>query len=220
MSPIPFLRRKPKEGLAPVIMFDFDGVIADSFEVFYAEFGAAVRALGFERLSTRESLLQLFEGNMFRSLVKMGFPMRKLRNLGKEFQPRIAAANETVEPFAGMPELLAELAAAHPTYIITSNQTAAIERFLERFQVEGVRDVLGADKEPSKVKKIRRVSRNYRGHTPWYIGDTKGDMLEGNEAGAITVGAAWGWHGEAKLLEGAARHIVHSPADLRKLFLS
>ncbi len=212
-------RRAPKEGLPPVIMFDFDGVIADSFEVFYHEFSAAIETIGFVKLSSRESLLKLMEGNMFASLVKLGFPMRKLRALGKEFQPRIEAANARVEPFAGMPELLSELAAAWPTYVITSNQTSAIEHFLARYQVSGVLDVIGADKEPSKVKKIRKVLRNHRGCTPWYIGDTKGDMLEGNEAGAMTVAVTWGWHKEAKMLEGKPKRVVHTPEELRALFL-
>lgn len=212
-------RRAPKQGLPPVIMFDFDGVIADSFEIFYEEFSSAVRALGFEHLSNKESMLDLFEGNMFVSLVKMGFPIRKLKKLGEEFKPRIEAANTQVEPYADMPELLAELAAVFPVYVITSNQTAAIERFLTRFQIEGVRDVIGADKEASKVKKIKRVMKLHKGCTPWYIGDTKGDMLEGNEAGALSVGAAWGWHGETRLRGGDPHCIVHTPAELRALFL-
>lgn len=219
MKMLRVFRRAPVEGLPPVIMFDFDGVIADSFEVFHAEFSAAVASLGFDKLSSRESLLSLFEGNMFQTLVKMGFPLRKLKALGREFQPRIAEANLRVQPFAGMPELLAELAAAWPTYVITSNQTEAIEGFLERYRIANVRDVLGADKEPSKVKKIRKVMRGHKGCTPWYIGDTKGDMLEGNEAGAITVAAAWGWHSEAKLREGNPGRVVRTPEELRALFL-
>lgn len=213
------LRRKPQEGLPPVIMFDFDGVIADSFEVFYAEFSAAVRALGFEKLNSPEAMLDLFDGNMFQSLVKIGFPLHKLKALGEEFKPKIAAANTRVKPFAGMPELLAELAAAHPTYVITSNQTAAIERFLAEHQIANVRDVLGADKEPSKVKKIRVVKKLHKGCTPWYIGDTRGDMLEGNHAGAISVAVTWGWHPEARLRTGKPGRVVHSPAELRALFL-
>jgi len=219
MSAFSIFRRKPKEGLPPVIMFDFDGVVADSFEVFYAEFTAATRALGFEKLSNREALLDLFDGNMFTSLVKMGFPIHKLKGLSEEFKPKIAAANTRVKPFEGMPELLAELAAAHPTYVITSNQTVAIERFLADHKIANIHDVLGADKEPSKVKKIRAVLKNHKGCTPWYIGDTRGDMLEGNHAGAITVAVTWGWHPEERLRVGKPGRVVHTPAELRALFL-
>lgn len=213
-------RKKPKEGLAPVLMFDFDGVVADSLEVFYAEFSAALISLGFEKLSNKESLLSLFDGNVFKSLIKLGFPMRKLKALSGEFGPRIEKANQQVQPFEGMPELVSELAAAFPLYVITSNQTRAIEDFLERYQITGVREVLGADKEASKVKKIRRVVKGHPNCSPWYMGDTKGDMLEGNEAGALTVAIAWGWHDEERLRTGKPHRVVRTPAELRALFLA
>lgn len=212
-------RRAPKEGLPPVLMFDFDGVVADSLEIFYAEFSAALISLGFEKLSNKESLLALFDGNVFKSLIKLGFPMRKLKALSGEFGPRIEKANQQVQPFEGMPELLSELAAAFPLYVITSNHSSAIEHFLKKYKITGVREVLGADKEASKVKKIRRVKKLHPDFSPWYMGDTKGDMLEGNEAGAITVAIAWGWHEEARLRTGDPRHVVRTPAELRALFM-
>lgn len=201
-----------------LIMFDFDGVVADSFEVFYAEFRAAVEDLGFHKLQTRNDLLGLFEGNAFVQLVKLGFPVWRLKRLGERFGPRIAEANQRVHPFPGMPELLAELAAEHTVYVISSNTTKAVEDFLQKHQIAGVCDVLGADKERSKVKKIRQTMKQHPGSTPWYVGDTKGDMLEGREAGAATIAVTWGWHSEERLRTGNPDHVVHSQDELKRLF--
>ncbi len=203
-----------------VFMFDFDGVIADSLDVFYVEFSAAVRSLGYKKLDSRDALLKLFEGNVIAQLIKEGFPVWKLKKLGKTFAPQIAEASMNIEPFPGMPKLINRLAREHPLYIITSNTTEAVEAALDRFGIEGVCDVLGADKESSKVKKIKKVRKRYRGHTPWYIGDTKGDMLEGNSAGARTIGVTWGWHSESTLLEGDPDHLVQDQKELRKLLLA
>lgn len=205
--------------MSRVFMFDFDGVIADSLDVFYTEFSAAVRHLGYEKLDSMEALLKLFEGNVIAQLIKHGFPVWKLKQLGKEFAPRIEAANARIEPFPGMPELINEFAAAHPLYIITSNTTAAVEDALNRYGIEGVRDVLGADKESSKVKKIKKIRRRYKAHTPWYIGDTKGDMLEGNSAGAQTIAVTWGWHSTGTLEEGDPHHVIDDQHSLRELLL-
>lgn len=203
----------------PVIMFDFDGVIADSLDIFYAEFSAAVRELGYDRMNSKEALLKLFEGNVLAQLIKAGFPIWKLKQLGRKFAPRIAAANARVQPFPGMPELLAELAAQHAVYIISSNTTEAVEGFLQRHRIAGIRDVLGADKETSKVKKIQQVRRLHPQHTPWYIGDTKGDILEAHSARAIAVAVTWGWHSEELLASANPHHIVHTQQHLRTLFL-
>jgi phosphoglycolate phosphatase len=57
----------------------------------------------------------------------------------------------------------------------------------------------------------------YPGLSAYYIGDTKGDMIEGRKAGAITVAALWGWHAVEKLEEGAPDHFVRSPEALLDL---
>jgi len=200
-------------------MFDFDGVVADSLEIFYTEFSAAVRELGYTRLDSREALLRLFEGNVIANLVKAGFPIWRLRSLGKQFAPRIAEANKRVEAFEGMPELVAQVAERFPVYVVTSNTTDAVEGFLARYGVAGVLEVLGADKEASKVKKIKALRKRHPDLAPWFVGDTKGDMLEANAAGAVSVAAAWGWHSEATLLAARPKHLVHRPEDLRRLLL-
>lgn len=199
-------------------MFDYDGVVADSLDVFFEEFSQACRELGFEHMNSREALLRLFETNAIAALIKAGFPLRRLRRLGQEFAPRIAAANRRVQPFTGMPEVLQALASRYPLYVITSNITATIEDFLEAYQITGVRDVLGADKERSKVKKIRSVVRAHRDARPFYIGDTKGDMLEARAARVSPVAVAWGWHPLDKLREASPDHVVHAPEELLRLF--
>lgn len=205
--------------MPPVIMFDFDGVIADSYTVFFDAFTGVCTEMGFERLNSRESFLKLFDGNLIRQLLWMGFPVWRLKRLMRRFQPRITEANRHVQPFEGIPELLNELAAAHVVYVITSNVSNTVREFLDRFGVQGIREIIGAEIEPSKVKKIGKVMKRHPGFVPFYIGDTKGDMLEGRTAGATTVAAAWGWHPAERLREAAPDHVLYAPAELRGLFL-
>lgn len=199
-------------------MLDFDGVVADSFDVFFEVFSAACRELGFDGLKSREDLLRLFESNVLAGLIRAGFPVFRVRKLLKTFAPRVAEANRRVQPFDGMPETVNRLAAAYPLYFITSNSSSAVIEFAERHGIAGFIDVLGADKETSKVKKIRHVKAMHKDRTPYYVGDTKGDMLEAHEAGAIAVAAAWGWHPLDTLLEGKPGHVLDAPADLKRLF--
>jgi phosphoglycolate phosphatase len=204
--------------MEPVIMFDFDGVVADSLDVFFAEFTGVCAGMGFDRINSREAFLALFETNLLEGLVRAGFPVWKLKKLARAFAPRIAEANRRVEPFPGMPEIVRTLAARHPLYFITSNASAAIEAFVKTHAIAGVRDVLGADKEPSKVKKIKQVRKLHPEHTPYYIGDTKGDMVEARRAGAVAVGAAWGWHPVETLAAGMPDHLLRRPEELLALF--
>ncbi len=204
--------------MSSIIMFDFDGVIADSYEVFFTTFTGVCTEMGFERLNSRETFLKLFDGNLIRQLLWMGFPVWRLKRLMRRFQPRITEANQRVRPFDGMPEILNELAAAHTVYVITSNVSGTVAEFLARFGVRGIVDVIGAEREPSKVKKIRKVVKQHPECRPYYIGDTKGDMLEGRAAGVATVAAGWGWHPPERLQEADPDHLLLAPVELRALF--
>ncbi len=212
-----FTKRKPSPK-SPLLLFDYDGVIADSFEVYFAEFTRACSELGFEHINSREDFLRLFDGNLVAQLVKTGFPLRKLRSLAETFAPQIEAANARVKPFPGMVETLRQLSASHPTLIITANASDTVRRFLDAHGLSGVRGVLGSDSETSKVKKIRTARRMFRGHHAHYMGDTKGDMIEARRAGAVPVGVGWGWHDIERLRTGRPTHIVESQQALLALF--
>src|SRR5690606_9079203 len=162
----------------PLLLFDFDGVIADSLAVYFEVFQSVCREEGVDRAMRLEDFLRIFETNAIQGLIDAGVPIRKLRRLGKALGPRVAEANARVFPFEGMPQIIGELSQRFPLYVVTSNLKAPVEDFLSRHAFSGVREVLGSEADASKVKKNRRLSRRYPGHVPWYIGDTKGDMLE------------------------------------------
>ncbi len=122
--------------------------------------------------------------------------------------------------FKGIPEAFEELAKENLIYIITSNSTPAVESFIDG-SLLGVKEVLGSDKEKNKVKKIKKIidQHNEIAITDfWFIGDTKGDILEGNEAGVNTVAVSWGWHSLELLEEAIPYQIVDTPAELVLLF--
>ncbi|HQL95718.1 MAG TPA: HAD hydrolase-like protein [Candidatus Hydrogenedentes bacterium] len=200
------------------LLFDYDGVIADSGEVYFEEFTKLCAEMGFDRLNSKEAFLALFDHNLVLQLIRAGFPLRRLKELGRQVAPRVEAANERISPFPEMPGILARLAGVHPVYIITSNATFTVTRFLEKYRVAGVRGVIGADQETSKVKKIRRVMRLERGRRCWYVGDTRDDIVEARRAGVLAVGVAWGWHDEARIRSARPDAVARRPEDLLRWF--
>jgi phosphoglycolate phosphatase len=106
---------------------------------------------------------------------------------------------------------LAECAAI---YVISSNDSHVVQGFLDAHNLSLYQDVLGGDRDTSKVRKIRGVAAAHPGVPILYVGDTTGDILEAREAGVITVGAGWGWHGFARLEKARPDHLLKTPADL------
>ena len=211
-----FLRRHSHR--PPLLLFDYDGVIADSFDVYFAEFTRACSEMGYDHLNSREAFLRLFDGNLVAQLVKAGFPLRKLRTLAETFAPRIEAANARIKPFPGIVETLMRLSATHPTLIITANTSQTVQRFLDANNLREVQGVFGSDSETSKIKKIRAARRMFRGHHAYYMGDTKGDIFEARRAGATPVAIGWGWHDIERLQTGRPTHVVINQEELLTLF--
>ena len=113
-----------------------------------------------------------------------------------------------------MPNTLKQISDKNIIFIITSNISSLPATVLERNGIDCCEDIIGADKEKSKVKKIINTMKRYPELPAYYVGDTKGDMIEGREAGAATVAVTWGWHSVEELTQGNPDHIVDRPQGL------
>jgi phosphoglycolate phosphatase len=196
-----------------LIMFDFDGVIADSLEDQCRAFVETLQANGFEHLATPSCFLDLTETNWFEALAEAGVP----EDVVAEIEDAFGDA-PSPELFPGMAEVMGRLAAAYPVVVVTSSRAAVVKRILDEHGVR-VFEILGSEHEASKTRKISSVRRRFgESRAAWYVCDTVGDVLEARAAGATTVGVAWGWHGEDRLLRAAPDVIARTPRDLLDLF--
>jgi len=200
-------------------MFDYDGVIVDSLDIFATTFLEASRACGYTGIKTHEQVVSLFDGNFFETLVHLGLSAHKIDEiLGDAHNRKVRKYLAKVKPFHGIHESLKIISSRNVLTVITSNDSQLVWQFLEKENIACFDDIVGADKERSKMKKIQKTMERYPDLPAFYVGDTKGDMIEGRQAGAVTVAVTWGWHGVEKLAEGTPDHMVHTPAELAKLF--
>lgn len=193
-------------------MFDFDGVIADSWGAQAPIFVNALRGCGLHEVATSATFLDLLDSNWFEGLSTVGVPDHVIAEMDEAWEA------QSHELFPGMPQVIERLAEDHVVLVITSAATEAVRRVLREHEVAGVTEVIGGDVEPSKTSKIRSALERY-GETlePWYICDTVGDVVEARAAGAVVVGAAWGWHGEERLLRSKPDLMARHPHDLLDL---
>lgn len=202
-----------------LIMFDWDGVLADTGDQFRETFLAACARCGFHDLDDPGLLMRLFDGNMYASLESLGVGRGRIEKILDHFRRATLERADAIRLFDGVPAVLRALAGRHTLAVVTSNLSAVVAAVLTRERIAGVDRVLGVEADTSKVRKIRRTMAAFPGFPAFYVGDTKGDMIEGNSAGARTVAVSWGWHRPEKLEEGRPDYRVHSPAGLLTLFL-
>lgn len=197
-----------------LLMFDFDGVIADTLDAFHSGLVKACRQHGYELFADRETFLHIFDQNMSAGLADAGI---STKDIPLVIEALGEAMGSSLPLFSGMGEMLNFLAELHPVYIITSNISSLVAAVLKQQGVRGIRDVLGSDKEPCKIKKIRNLIEQYPEHIPFYTGDTAGDMMESRLAGARSVAVGWGWHDEKRLRAARPDYFVPDVEELQDI---
>lgn len=200
-----------------LVMFDYDGVIVDSLEVFTSRFTQACRENGFKEVNAPKDVLSLFEANVYETMMKRGLDETTIDKILERYEALQGEQLANLELFSGIGEALIRISEKHQVYVITSNLSSATIRVLNQNGIECFKDVIGAEKEKSKIKKICNTIVLHPGVPAYYVGDTKGDMIEGKKAGALTIGVTWGWHTPQKIKEGFPDYLVTTPEELADL---
>lgn len=199
-------------------MFDWDGVLADSLAVFTAVFLDGCDRCGVHGLEAPGRLMALFDGNLYAGMQAAGMQRETVRRILRHFKRDTLARLDEIRLFEGIPGALEAIGRGNTVIIVTANLSEIVWSVLQRDGVHCVAEVMGVEAGTSKVEKIRQARRRYPSLPAFYVGDTKGDMLEGRSAGAETIAVLWGWHPEEKLREGEPDFLVRSPRDLAEFF--
>ena len=199
-------------------MFDYDGVIADSLDAHVRSFLAAFREYGCTKMNTAQDIIDLYEDNVYRSMAALDLSEEEIDRILESYNVKQALLLDQIQLFPNVRELFSDLVSAgHRVYIITSNTAEAVSGVLSKRGIYGVEKVMGSETAKSKIKKIHMAMDWHPDLKAYYIGDTKGDIYEGRQAGTVTVGVAWGWHGPDKLKESSPDHIIYAPGELIQL---
>ncbi len=198
-----------------LVMFDFDGVIVDSLDVFSSSFLDACRAVGVDGFTTADDLLAVMEDNFFAGMRAHGIADDLVAEVLRRVGVALVRARHWLKPFPLMPQVLEDLSEARTVVVVTSSPTEVVQGWLRTHGVHGVAEVAGAEAARSKVEKIQALRERFPDQDAyWYVGDTAGDVREARAAGAAPVGVAWGWHEPKMLLEAGAERIAAAPAEL------
>jgi phosphoglycolate phosphatase len=198
-----------------LFLFDFDGVLADSLDLYAEAAKRCLERIGTPIVKSREDFLALFDGNFYESMAARGVNPADYVRAAKEIMPGLDY--DAMKTFDGLLPVLAALSRDHCLLVISSNGSKTIRKMLVRFGYDPYfKEILGADFMVSKKEKIDHALAKY-GIAPertFYIGDTTGDIAEARAAGVRTVAITWGWHSRKKLVAARPDFLVDTPEGL------
>ena len=183
------------------IIFDFDGTLADSFEVIVSIFQ---QLTGRKGDLTEAQIKRLRHVPAIRLAKELGITMLKVPFLmarGRQIRTRHM---EQVPTFEGMPEAIKKLAADnHQLLILSSNSSHNVRRFLGNNGLgEYFSHIYGGVGITGKTRALKRISRRLRLNlaTTIYVGDETRDIDASDKVNIKCIAVSWGFN-DAELLE-------------------
>jgi len=203
-----------------LILFDFDGVIVDSLDVYEAVVRQCFERVGKPIVRNREDFLALYHDNFYREVASRGIDLNAFMAALADIRPQIDTS--LIQPYRMMASVLRELAKRHRLMLISSNHEETIQVLLTRMNIQGCFEaVLGSNSLLNKTEKIIHAwnQSGVARDQVYYIGDTAGDIREARRAGVKTVAVTWGWHNSEILEAVDPDFLIDTAHALLDLFL-
>ena len=191
-----------------LVLFDFDGVIADTGELSYELRKKLEPGL------TRGQFADYFRGNIWH-VVPSVLPTEEMMLE----QSKLYSQSLALVPFnKELKEVIEEFAKRYTLAIVSSTHSALIREYLSAQGIDRLFfQILGSDVHTSKSEKIRMIL-DVTGLTmndAIFITDTLGDIKSAQKCGVRSVGVSWGFQSPAVLQEGSPIAVVTSLNELK-----
>ncbi|NTW46480.1 MAG: HAD hydrolase-like protein [Candidatus Moranbacteria bacterium] len=199
-----------------LIIFDFDGTIADTYPVFLA----FVSREGF-RFDAGEAG-ELRDLSLREAVKRLGIPDRKLLAFVRKFRRYFRKTCDELPLIEGVSDAIARLhEEGYLLAILSTNDTRNIRKILKREGMWQYFDIVRSERNIfGKARSIRRLVRKV-GFAPsatWYVGDEVRDIEAAREAGVRSVAVTWGFNSDAALRASHPDSLVSTPSELSDVF--
>ena len=202
-----------------LIIFDFDGVLADTLDDL-VQFGQDVcDELGIKHVVKKDdlSILEIM------SFASFGRACEIPENLVDEFVQsclkRFAEKKSPPAIFNGLSDIVRHFSINNTIAIITTNSSQNVSAFLiEHGLDECIHAVYGVDIPGSKAQKIsiarNQFSADTKRESVFMVGDSLSDISAAKEASVTSIAVTWGHQSLEHLLRGDPDYVVRFPNDL------
>jgi phosphoglycolate phosphatase len=205
-----------------LIIFDYDGVLADTLDDLLQFGQEACNKLGVKHVVEKDDLSNL----EVMSFASYGRACEVPEHLVDEFvQICLKSFAEKKFPpaiFDGLSNIVRRFAVNNTIAIVTTNSSENVNAFLVKHGLDGfVHAVYGVDSPGSKAQKIsvarNRLSTDTKQEAVFMVGDSSSDIRAAKETATTSIAVTWGHQSLEHLLRDDPDHVVNFPYDLIRI---
>lgn len=197
-----------------VAIFDFDGVITDSFD--HAYYGRGVRM--WPELKPHE-YRDFFRGNIFEEMAKMPPSQTDPQEMETWLKNEYFPAKRELPLFQGIEKVLEELNKKYIIVINSSSLNEEVEAYLDNNGIDTYVDAIyGSDVSKNKIEKFKMIFKDYSvdAHECFFVTDTIGDVLDAQQCNIPSLVVTYGYQ-DKSYFESVADSVIgfaEKPADI------
>jgi phosphoglycolate phosphatase-like HAD superfamily hydrolase len=203
--------------MVDTVIFDFDGVIADSGE----DFAEALQEVMKRPEPFSDEEIKTLRGSSAQEVIKiLGVKKWQLPNFVIKGKRGIAARISRVEVFQGIPDAIHTLdKEGYKLYILSTNSEAGISGILSRNKLNGyfsgIYSGAGIFGKSKRLKALLRKERLSKTQCV-YVGDETRDIEAAKKAGLKSVAVEWGYNAPDALKSYSPDVMAAKPTELVK----
>lgn len=199
------------------IIFDFDGTLADSFEILLSIF---------EDITKRETRLTAGEiadlrGKSLKEIISyLKIKRWRIPRLVLKAKKQLAVRMVDIHLFPGIKQALAELSKENRIYILSTNSSDNIRSLLEKNKIDkiitGIYGDIGLRNKSSALKKLMK-NEGLNQSECTYVGDEVRDIEAARKAKVRSAGVTWGFNNPEAIRKAGPDMIVEKTRKLVRL---
>ncbi len=203
-----------------LVLFDFDGTIADTLPLSLRVVNEHAEELGFKKVTNAE--VEKMKGmTVSEILAYVKVPFYRLPSLIRLFHKEIANVIVQAPTFDGMEEVLQELKESGMKLgIISSSNKENILSFLRHHKLDHYFDfVYSKFNLFGKHETIKDVLKkfSYKSREVIYVGDEVRDIEAARKASIDVIAVTWGFNTKELLMKANPTFIINSPKEVLKI---
>lgn len=199
-----------------VIIFDFDGTLADTIDILLSITNRLSVEFGFKS-ATKEELAELSNLTSWQLLKYSGISIFKFPLLIRTLKAELRNEIPHIQLFSGIKEVLLELKKrGFILGIITSNSRENVLSSMESNGLEGTFDFIDSATTFGKHKIIYRWLKreNFNPEQVVYVGDEVRDIEAAKRTGIKVIAVSWGFNSQSALAAHYPDFLIEHPQQL------
>ena len=199
-----------------VIIFDFDGTLADTIDILLNITNRLSAEFGFKS-ATKEELAQLSGLTPWQILRYSGISIFKFPLLIRKLKAELRCEIPNIQLFPGIKEVLLELKKlGFQLGIITSNSRENVLASLEKNGLQGTFTFIYSGSTFGKHKVINRwLKREHiNAEEVVYVGDEIRDIDAAKKTGIKIIAVSWGFNSQSALAAQNPDFLIERPQEL------